>query len=395
MRFELAPPETIFRQTRMQRAVQSALDSVRILTPSAPVTWQGHSPHNAPATPKAERRYTLRSADDLTAQRPAPYRVKGVLMRDALAAIFGPSTSGKSFLAMDAAFAISDGREWFGCRVAPCDVLYISLEGEAGLAQRVKAYRKRYGADAGKRIKFIAAPFSLLYPDDIDALVATAMEAGIRNGVVLIDTLNAATSGMDENKSADMGLAIAAVKRIRDECGGLVILIHHSGKDLTKSLRGHSSLFAALDSVIEVSRNNDRRTWMLRKSKDGPDGEDHQFRLEVLEVGIDDEGDQITSCVIVPEEASVDTVRRAKVPAGGNQRVIWDALGELFRGSTDLGEGGAPSTRPCIKLEAAIEKLRDRLATDPRRRTERTRAAITGLVNRGLLQLRDGWLWCA
>jgi len=359
------------------------------------VTRQGHSPHNAPVTPKAERRYTLQSADDLAAQLPAPHRVKNVLMREALAAIFGPSGSGTSFTAIDLAFAISDGREWFGCRVTPCDVLYIGLEGEAGLARRVKAYRKRHGTDVGKRVRFIAAPFSLLYPDDIDALVATVKEAGIRDGVTVLDTLNAATPGMDENASGAMGLAIAAVKRIRDECGGLVILIHHPGKDETKGLRGHSSLHAALDTVIEVSRKGDRRAWKLTKAKDGADGAEHQFRLEVVEVGTDEDGDPITSCVIVPEETAADTVRGAKVPTGGNQRLIWDALGELFRNSPESGEGGAPATRPCIKLEAAIEKLRDRLATEPKRRVERTRAAITGLVARGLLQLREGWLWCA
>ena len=34
--------------------------------------------------------------------------------------------------------------------------------------------------------------------------------------------------------------------------GGLVLAIHHSGKDAGRGLRGHSSLHAALDAVIEV-----------------------------------------------------------------------------------------------------------------------------------------------
>lgn len=346
------------------------------------------------ATEASARRYSLATTDDLAEQPPAAYRVKNVLLRDALAAIFGPSTAGKSFAALDLVFSVSDGRDWFGYRVEPCDALYVCLEGGAGLSQRVRAYRKQNGDETGKRVRFISEPFSLLFADDIEALVATVKDAGIRDGLIIIDTLNAATPGMEENASAGMGEAIEAVKRIRHECGGLVILIHHSGKDVSKGLRGHSSLYAALDSVIEVSRDGGRRSWRLAKSKDGADGETHPFRLEVLEVGLDDDGDPITSCAVVPEESATDAVRRANVPAGGNQRIVWDALGELLRASQDNGKGGAPVTRPCVELEAAVVKLRDRLTTDPKRRTERTRTAITGLVTRGLLNLREGWLWC-
>jgi hypothetical protein len=54
---------------------------------------------------------------------------------------------------------------------------------------------------------------------------------------------------------------------------------------------------------------------------------------------------------------------------------------------------GLPPGRACIRLDEAIEKVRDRLAVEPDRKTERTRQAITGLVTRGLLTLRDGFLW--
>ncbi len=63
--------------------------------------------------------------------------------------------------------------------------------------------------------------------------------------------------------------------------GGLVVLVHHTGKDATKGLRGHSSLFAALDAAIEVSRSGERREWILAKSKDGRDGSTHPFKLRV------------------------------------------------------------------------------------------------------------------
>jgi hypothetical protein len=82
--------------------------------------------------------------------------------------------------------------------------------------------------------------------------------------------------------------------------GGLVVLVHHTGKDESKGLRGHSSLFAAMDAVVTVSRDGDRREWRMGKSKDGADGEAHTFKLQVEPLGFDEHGDSLTSCVVVP-----------------------------------------------------------------------------------------------
>ena len=206
---------------------------------------------------------------------------------------------------------------------------------------------------------------------------------------------NRAAPGMDENDSKSMGEVIGAAKAIQAELGGLVLLVHHSGKDATKGLRGHSSLHAALDAAVEVSRDGDRREWKMNKAKDGEDGEARPFRLDVVEVGTDEDGEPITSCVIVPEENAGDAVRRVLPPKSGNQRVIWDALQSVLKGSPHYGKAGAAPTRPCVSLDEAIEKTRTRLVCDIKRQTERTQAALTGLINRGLLEHREGWLWVA
>jgi hypothetical protein len=213
--------------------------------------------------------------------------------------------------------------------------------------------------------------------------------------VLVLDTLNRAAAGMDENSSVDMGEVIAGMKALQAELGGLVLAVHHSGKDVLRGLRGHSSLLAALDCVVEVNRQEERREWSLLKSKDGEDSTRHPFRLDVAELGLDGDGWPVTSCTVEPEEQAAATVRDVHLPQGGNQRIVWDGLGELLRASNNFGQGEAPPTRPCIQLDDALHQLRGRLAVAPDRQTERTRQAITGLVSRGLLNLRDGWLWCA
>jgi putative DNA primase/helicase len=51
---------------------------------------------------------------------------------------------------------------------------------------------------------------------------------------------------------------LEACEALRRAIGGLVVLVHHTGEDATKSLRAHSSLFASLGAAIEVTRNGDR-----------------------------------------------------------------------------------------------------------------------------------------
>ncbi|MEI7431389.1 MAG: helicase, partial [Betaproteobacteria bacterium] len=121
----------------------------------------------------------------------------------------------------------------------------------------------------------------------------------------------------------------------------------------------------------------------------------HPFRLDVIEIDTDEEGEPITSCVVVPEESTGDAVRRALPPKSGNQRIIWDALGDVLKASPDCGKAGAAPTRPCIKLDDAIEKTRTRLVCNQKRQTERTQEAITALINKGLIKHQEGWLWVA
>lgn len=339
-------------------------------------------------------RFRLLTSDDLANLPPMRWRIRGVLPESGLAAMFGPSGCGKSFLVIDLALTLAAGEAWFGHRVQSCPVTYCALEGEAGIAGRVAAYRAQHGGP-GRGVRYLAEPFNLLNGSDVAELSAAIQAAGGAGGVVILDTLNRAAPGSDENDSKSMGAVIAAAKALQVQAGGLVLLIHHTGKDASKGLRGHSSLHAALDAAIEVSRDSDRREWKMHKVKDGDDGIAHSFRLDVVEIGTDEDGEPVTSCIVRPEENAGTAVRRALPPKSGNQKIVWDALGEVLRKSTSFGEAGSPPGRPCIRLEDAIEQTRGRLVCEQKRQTERTRDAIKGLIARGLLEHREGWLWCS
>lgn len=252
---------------------------------------------NIAFSPKPETRYKLRSATSLLSSKPIKWRVKGVIPWTGIGAIYGQSGSAKTFLAIDMAMNVANGTAWFGYKVKACPVVYVCLEGEAGLSVRIGAWQKSGGL-ISSNIKFIDQPLDLLNVKDVRDLVTAIKAHDASDGLVIIDTLNRAAPGMDENSSVDMGNAINAVKLIQQGVGGLVLLVHHTGKDTSKGMRGHSSLQAALDAAIEVKRSGDDREWSVAKAKDGEDGRSHPFRLQVVDMGLDEDGDAITSCLI-------------------------------------------------------------------------------------------------
>lgn len=334
------------------------------------------------------KRFRLLSGADLVGLPPLRWLVRGVLPAEGVAALYGPSASGKSFLALDMAAAIAEGHRWFECRVNAAPVIYAALEGEAGFRTRVLAWEARHGRKLPNDLRLMLQPFKLTTNEDVRDLAAV-VPAG---AVVFLDTLNRAAPTADENSSTDMGVILEATKRLQALTGGLVCLIHHTGKNESKGLRGHSSLFAALDAAVEVTRDGERRTWKVVKSKDGQDGNVHPFRLQVEMLGADEYGDAITSCSVLPDQAAQD-VRRVKLPQGGNQRIAFDALLPMFKTCGQPGKAGAPALSPCLELDIAVRTVAAALPVEPARKTERARASIIGLTSRGVLACNEGWLW--
>ncbi|NOU41526.1 MAG: AAA family ATPase [Methylotenera sp.] len=341
----------------------------------------------------SKQRFKMLTAADLYNLPPMRWMVRGVLPMEGLAALYGASGSGKSFLTLDLGCAIASGEyEWFGRRIKRSPVTYVCLEGESGLGKRVKAWSLYYDKPVPNKLRFMLQPFDLL-SNDVSELAKEVIACGGANGLVILDTLNRAASGADENSSVDMGNLIAASKRLQSLTGGLVLLVHHTGKDTSKGLRGHSSLYAALDGAIEVIKTDNRSEWNVSKSKDDVTGKAHPFCLEVVNVGTDDEGEEITSCVAIPNDSLDGEMRRVLPPKSGNQKLIWEAMQDVFKKSPTTGKAGAPIGRPCITLDDAIDKTRQSLLVETKRQTERTRSAIQGLVSRGLLAHKEGWLW--
>ena len=233
--------------------------------------------------------------------------IKGVIPSSGIVVIYGPSGSGKSFLALYMAYILGHGLIFFGFKGQSKFVVYINLEGS--MRTRLDALQTDKKRDIPDNVRFVTEPFHIL--EDVEALAADIPEGA----VIFIDTLNAASPGLDENSSRDMGLILEAAKKLQQITKGLVVIVHHSGKDASKGLRGHSSLYAAMDAVIEVGRNGDSRYWRLAKSKEGRDGIRRGFRLKSVGLGYDEDGEPITSCVVEEDNTALQEEAKPLTPA--------------------------------------------------------------------------------
>ncbi len=337
-------------------------------------------------------RYKLLSGADLCNAPPMRWLVRGVLPVEGLAALYGASGSGKSFLILDMGCAVAGGdAEWFGRSVTQSPVTYVCLEGEAGIGKRAKAWSLYHNKPIPDALRFIAEPFDLL-SGDVPDLAKAVIAGGGAGGVLILDTLNRAAPGADENSSVDMGNLIAAAKLLQSLIGGLVLLVHHSGKDTAKGLRGHSSLFAALDCVVEVIKTDTRRAWSVAKSKDDITGGAHPFNLEIVPVGTDDDGEEITSCVVLPDDTG-EPVPNKRPLLRANQAIARKVLDAQLCKSPHIGKDGAPAGRPCISFDDVVAIVAEHIPTDAKHKKSRAQTAIAGLVAKGVMGMKGDWLW--
>ena len=121
---------------------------------------------------QASDRYKVLWPADIAIIQPIQWRLKHVLPATGLAAIYGQSGAGKSFLTVDLGAAISHGNPWFGIKTYRTTVIYVVLEGEAGIRNRIQALEKAQGPLPPKGFGVITQPFEIVNPQDLVDLSA-------------------------------------------------------------------------------------------------------------------------------------------------------------------------------------------------------------------------------
>lgn len=252
-------------------------------------------------------------ASQFISDQKVEWHIKHVIPKRGLVVIYGAPGSSKSFFALDMVAHVARGIPWRGHRVRQSSVAYIAAEGVAGFGNRLSAYARYNALDMDGVPLFVRGGSFLLKDQTID--LVEELKALPDVGVVVIDTLAAVTPGANENTSEDMGLAISSAQLIIEATGATVILIHHTNKN--GDMRGWSGLLGAVDNQIRIERKDNVRTAHVEKQKEGEDGRAYGYSLKVVDLYEDEDGDMVTSCVVVEsDETAPNTRGERKVRSG-------------------------------------------------------------------------------
>jgi putative DNA primase/helicase len=147
----------------------------------------------------------------------------------------------------------------------------------------------------------------------------------------VIDTLARTFGAGDENKQADMNAYVSAADRLREATGANVLIVHHSGVHEDKRERGSNVLRGAADTVIKVSRN-DNKLDIINHGPEGKQKDAEEFKtikLRTQKVFFEHGGNEQSTLVLNlrEEEGPSEPEGEEKVVGlGSNQQAIVDHL---------------------------------------------------------------------
>ena len=183
--------------------------------------------------------------------------LEGVLIRAAMSVFYGPSNCGKTFFACDLALHVAYGKPWNGREVTQGGVIYCAMEGAHGIRNRVTAWARHYGLE-GAPIPFAIIPVALNLQDP----------------------------------EADTSRLIEAIETAAAKMGQPVALV-------------------VMDTEIEISRldSNSPSTARVTKQRELEIDGVWTFSLERVELGKNQRGKPVTSCIVTPAETMAQEAR--------------------------------------------------------------------------------------
>jgi len=221
------------------------------------------------------RNWTLRTLADAYLERPPlDYLVAGLLPAPSLSIVYGGPGSLKSMLLADLCVCVASGERWLAplpgaivsapaLAVQRAPVLWLDFDnGTRRTDERMEAFGRARDLPATTPLHYVSMPTPWLNVAQLPMIADLAkLIQRIGAKLVVIDNLGLVTGDKEEN-SAAMAQVMGNLRWLCEETESAVILVHHQRKSSGvtngvrkgETLRGHSSIEAALDLALLIER---------------------------------------------------------------------------------------------------------------------------------------------
>jgi hypothetical protein len=357
--------------------------------------------HHEPPAPNDHVRaeplkFTL--ARDITLE-PKLFLIDGFLGQHEQSVWFEPPDSGKSTVVIDVSGHVAAGLEYCGRAVTQGAVLYLACERGAVVKRRIKAWCIEHGLPD---IPLAVVDDAIdLRTNKVDAnrVIAAAKQLAERTGLpvvlIVVDTMNRALAGGDENGPKDMGALIASVDTIYRATNAHCAMVHHTPADRTDRMRGHGSMAAAVDMTVSITRPTGPVVVAVEKGNDVVEKPEFRFEFKSVALPVEPE---TTAPVMVPianDIAKPSAKAKLTKPAKTALRALIEALekhGESAPASENIPAGIMVTTERhwrqlCYRMGIS--------SGEDRAKQKAFKAAHDALVGDQVVGTYDGFYWLA
>ena len=234
--------------------------------------------------------------------------IPGIISEGETAMLPGPPGCGKSFAIIDWLARVAKDLLFLEQPVMHGGVVYVTGEGQGGLAKRIAALIAELELEATSPFIYMNRMPHLLDPQQVaDFIAAVKLQTAgwkVPLRIIAFDTFNRAIVGGSENEGKGRGRLLEADNEIKRALNCSTMFAHHPGKAEGNDTLGHSSLFGDTDVTAVFSGSTGIRSIKIKKNKDGEGGGVFGYSLRQVYLGDHKKsGKPVTTCV-------VDWVRR-------------------------------------------------------------------------------------
>jgi hypothetical protein len=337
------------------------------------------------------------------------WTIKNLLPRIGVGLLSGQWGAGKTYVALDLAGSVIVIPEDFfiDYRIKRHGgVLFIAAEGVSSIGLRFEAMlAKKLGHpmdDHSPPQPFAWINFQpmLLKLGAADLIAIARREAkwmlethNVDLALIIVDTVAAAAAFDREDDAAQAQSVMGALGMLSSALDAFVLGVDHFGKNENAGTRGSSAKEAYAETVLALmgkravtGKITDLKMG-IRKVRDGDSGREIPFRLEVIDCGVDEDGDQITTCVVrwEPNRQQTQASPQEHWRSGNGMVALRRALTDAVR---DDGRDFNPRDYVTPVRAAPMRLLRERFKLaypppaddDPRRRQETVKKAFARAI---------------